>query len=91
MRVLESSCFVDKNFQPFSSSINTFIKPGHSFKVCSGFFTNFHLPKSTLFILVNAFIGIQNGLMSFTSWQLKKNTGSFHMVIVVYCFLKVLI
>ena len=58
MRVLESSFFVDNNFQAFSSSINTFIKPGHDFKVCSGLFTNFHLPKSTLFILVNAFVGI---------------------------------
>ena len=57
MRVLESSCFVDNSFQAFKGSINTFIKPGHNFKVCSGLFTNFHLPKSTLFILVNAFIG----------------------------------
>ncbi len=57
MRVLESSCFVDNSFQAFKGSINTFIKPGHNFKVCSGLFTNFHQPKSTLFILVNAFIG----------------------------------
>ena len=59
MRVLESSFFVDNNFQAFSASIDTFIKPGHDFKVCSGLFTNFHLPKSTLFILVNAFVGIK--------------------------------
>ena len=59
MRVLESSFFVDNSFQAFSGSINTFIKPGHDFKVCSGLFTNFHLPKSTLFILVNAFVGIE--------------------------------
>ena len=58
MRVLESPFFVDNNFQPFDGSINTFIKPGHEFTVCSGLFTNFHLPKSTLFILVNAFVGI---------------------------------
>ena len=59
MRVLESSFFVDNGFQAFNGSINTFIKPGHDFKVCSGLFTNFHLPKSTLFILVNAFVGIE--------------------------------
>ena len=59
MRVLESSSFVNNGFQAFSGSINTFIKPGHDFKVCSGLFTNFHLPKSTLFILVNAFIGVK--------------------------------
>ena len=57
MRVLESSFFVDSGFQAFKGSIDTFIKPGHNFKVCSGLFTNFHLPKSTLFILVNAFVG----------------------------------
>ncbi len=59
MRVLESSIFVDNGFQAFNGSIDTFLKPGHDFKVCSGLFTNFHLPKSTLFILINAFLGIK--------------------------------
>ena len=59
MRVLESPFFVDNGFQAFNRSVNTFIKPGHDFKVCSGLLTNFHLPKSTLFILVNAFVGIK--------------------------------
>ncbi len=60
MRVLESSFFVDNGFQAFNGSIDTYIKPGHDFKVCSGLFTNFHLPKSTLFILVNSFVGFKN-------------------------------
>ena len=59
MRVLESSFFVDNGFSAFNRSVNTFIKPGHKFRVCSGLFTNFHLPKSTLFILVNAFVGVE--------------------------------
>ncbi len=59
MRVLESSIFVDNGFQAFKGSIDTFLKPGHDFKVCSGLFTNFHMPKSTLFVLVNAFLGIK--------------------------------
>ncbi|GIR95280.1 MAG: S-adenosylmethionine:tRNA ribosyltransferase-isomerase [Paracoccaceae bacterium] len=59
MRVLESSSFVENNLQAFFGSIDTFIRPGHHFKVCSGLFTNFHLPKSTLYILVNAFVGVE--------------------------------
>ncbi len=59
MRVLESSFFIDNSFGAFNGFIDTFIKPGHDFKVCSGLFTNFHLPKSTLFILVNAFVGME--------------------------------
>ena len=41
MRVLESSMFVDNGFQAFNGSIDTFLKPGHEFKVCSGLFTIF--------------------------------------------------
>ena len=59
MRVLESSSFIENNLQAFFGSIDTFIRPGHHFKVCSGLFTNFHLPKSTLYILVNAFVGVE--------------------------------
>ena len=59
MRVLESSSFVENNLQAFFGSIDSFIRPGHHFKVCSGLFTNFHLPKSTLYILVNAFVGVE--------------------------------
>ena len=59
MRVLESSFFFENDLRAFFGSIDTFIRPGHDFKVCSGLFTNFHLPKSTLFILVNAFVGIE--------------------------------
>ena len=59
LKIIESSMFVDNGFQSFNGSIDTFIKPGHNFKVCSGLFTNFHMPKSTLFILVNAFLGIK--------------------------------
>ena len=76
MRVLESPFFVDYNFKPFNGSINTFIKPGHDFKVCSGLFTNFHLPKSTLFILVNAFVGI-NKANELYQLAIKKNYRLF--------------
>lgn len=41
----------------FTGDINLFIKPGFEFKVIDGLITNFHLPKSTLLVLVSAFAG----------------------------------
>ena len=41
---------------------NIFIRPGYKFKLVDGLITNFHLPKSTLFILISAFLGRENCL-----------------------------
>ena len=59
MRVLESM-FNNNKLIPKSGKTNIFIKPGHKFKVADALITNFHLPKSTLLVLVSAFIGYQN-------------------------------
>ena len=52
LRLLEAS-----NLQPFSGTTEIFITPGYKFQVAEGLITNFHLPKSTLFMLVSAFAG----------------------------------
>jgi S-adenosylmethionine:tRNA ribosyltransferase-isomerase len=43
--------------QPFCGDLNIFITPGFEFKVIDALITNFHLPKSTLIMLVSAFVG----------------------------------
>ena len=43
--------------QPFSGPVNLVIKPGYQFQVVQGLLTNFHLPKSSLLLLVSALIG----------------------------------
>nr|AIA19304.1 Queuosine biosynthesis protein [uncultured bacterium] len=54
LRVLES---LTKPFQETSGETDIFIKPGYSFKAVDSLITNFHLPKSTLLMLVAAFMG----------------------------------
>lgn len=56
MRSLESAA-VNGALQPCSGDTNIFIYPGYQFKLCDGLITNFHLPESTLLMLVSAFIG----------------------------------
>ena len=57
LRLLESAATDDGMIQPFSDDTAIFITPGYRFKAVDGLMTNFHLPKSTLFMLVSALIG----------------------------------
>lgn len=56
VRVLESSC-VDGKFIPMKKETKIFIYPSYKFKAVDALITNFHLPESTLIMLVSAFIG----------------------------------
>lgn len=56
MRSLESAA-VDGHINACSRDTDIFIYPGYQFKICDGLITNFHLPESTLLMLVSAFIG----------------------------------
>ena len=55
LRTLESAARDDGTLRPFSGETDLFITPGYRFKVIDRIMTNFHLPKSTLFMLVSAF------------------------------------
>ena len=57
LRLIESAAGDDGIIQPFSGDTDIFITPGYSFKAIGGLMTNFHLPKSTLFMLVSALMG----------------------------------
>ncbi len=59
VRVLESISDSAKSFSPGSGDTNIFITPGYQFKSVDSLITNFHLPKSTLLMLVSAFIGFE--------------------------------
>jgi S-adenosylmethionine:tRNA ribosyltransferase-isomerase len=57
LRTLESAA-ASGELGPFSGDTAIFITPGYKFRVADGLMTNFHLPKSTLFMLVSAMMGL---------------------------------
>ena len=58
LRLLESSASPDGRIQAFEGDTAIFITPGYRFRAVDGLMTNFHLPKSTLFMLVSALMGL---------------------------------
>jgi S-adenosylmethionine:tRNA ribosyltransferase-isomerase len=59
LRLLESATGEDGVVRPFLGDTAIFITPGYRFRAADGLVSNFHLPKSTLFMLVSAFAGLE--------------------------------
>jgi len=57
LRLIESASQEDGTITPFEGDTDIFITPGYRFRGIDGLMTNFHLPKSTLFMLVSALMG----------------------------------
>ena len=64
-RTLESLVKEDGTFEEKSKWTEIFIYPGYCFKAMDGLITNFHLPESTLVMLVSAFAGRENVLAAY--------------------------
>ena len=58
LRILESAADADGTLRPFSGQTSIFITPGYRFRAIDALLTNFHLPRSTLFMLVSALSGV---------------------------------
>jgi S-adenosylmethionine:tRNA ribosyltransferase-isomerase len=59
LRLIESASGADGTLQPFDGETAMFITPGYRFRAVDLMLTNFHLPRSTLFMLVAAFCGLE--------------------------------
>jgi len=59
LRLLESAADESGAIHPFEGDTAIFITPGYRFRAIDGLITNFHLPKSTLFMLVSALMGLE--------------------------------
>lgn len=64
-RTLESVGMTDGRIQPAEGWTDIFIYPGYRFQVLDGLLTNFHLPESTLIMLVSAFAGYENTMKAY--------------------------
>ena len=59
LRLLESAADEAGRVHPFEGDTAIFITPGYAFRAVDGLLTNFHLPRSTLFMLVSALMGVE--------------------------------
>jgi S-adenosylmethionine:tRNA ribosyltransferase-isomerase len=66
LRLLESAAAEDGAIEPFSGETAIFITPGYRFRAVDILLTNFHLPRSTLFMLVSAFSGLDTMKHAYT-------------------------
>ena len=65
LRLLESAADVDGRMRAFEGDTAIFITPGYVFRAVDGLLTNFHLPRSTLFMLVSALMGRERMLAAY--------------------------
>ena len=78
MRLLESAAMANtdttkyRRVAPFCATTDIFITPGYKFRAVDVLLTNFHLPKSTLFMLVSAFAGLDNMKKAYSHAVLEK-------------------
>jgi S-adenosylmethionine:tRNA ribosyltransferase-isomerase len=59
LRLIESAAEQDGTVHAWSGPTDIFIQPGYKFRAVDALMTNFHLPRSTLFMLVSAFCGLE--------------------------------
>ncbi|MFK7855881.1 MAG: tRNA preQ1(34) S-adenosylmethionine ribosyltransferase-isomerase QueA, partial [Granulosicoccus sp.] len=65
VRALESAASASGRLEPYSGETRLFLRPGARFNVVDGIFTNFHLPESTLLMLVAAYAGLNSVLQAY--------------------------
>ena len=66
LRLIETATDADGAIQPFEGDTSIFITPGYRFRGIDGLLTNFHLPRSTLFMLVSALMGLDTMRAAYT-------------------------
>ena len=72
LRCLEGVLEKNKGqLKPYKGETDIFIKPGYKFKMADCLVTNFHLPKSSLFVLVGTFVGLRNIIAAY-EWAIEK-------------------